>query len=128
MADLISEGMSWLSDQLKTQAATAITYRRGAWEVTLQATLGTQLLRVSDDFGASRVQWTDRDFIINADDLKLQGVKTEPERGDEILMTVDGELLTFKVAAPNLEAVFRYSDSHRKRIRIHTNFIKAEAV
>lgn len=124
MGDLLSEGLQWLTEELLAHCGRTVTYRRGADEVTLQAVIGRTLLKLDDGYGGVRMEWTDRDFLIAADDLVLGGEKTLPQRGDQVRETVDGQTLVYEVLAPGNEPEWRWSDPHRTLLRIHTKLIE----
>jgi len=123
MADMLEAANQWLADKLKTHVSRQIVYRRGGDEVTLQATVGRTLLKVDDGYGGVRMVWTDRDFLLAAQDLVLGGRPTLPERGDQILETVNGQTRTYEVMAPGNEPEWRWSDPHRTMLRIHTKLV-----
>jgi len=124
MIDVLQDGLTWLRDQLKANASQEVIYRRGAEEVTLKAVVGRTLLKLDDGYGGVRMEWTDRDFLIAAEDLILGGQRVLPERGDRILETHDGKTLVFEVLAPGNEPEWRWSDPHRTLLRIHTKLIE----
>jgi len=126
MGDLLDDGLAWLAEQLKAHASRTVVYRRGANEVTVQATVGRTLLKLDDGYGGVRMEWTDRDFVIAADDLVLGGEKTLPQRGDQVRETVDGQTLVYEVLAPGSEPEWRWSDPHRRLLRIHTKQVGVE--
>lgn len=128
MADLIQTGMDWLGDQLRANVAQTVTYSRGPRSVSLSATLGSTAFRIGDPLGGTRIERTDRDFLIAVADLILGGLTVLPERGDEVRVTrADGATVdVYEVLAPGGEPVFRWSDSHRTTIRIHTKHVGTE--
>jgi len=126
MGDLLDDGLAWLAEQLKAHASQTVVYRRGANEVTVQATVGRTLLKFDDGYGGVRMEWTDRDFLIAADDLVLGGEKTLPQRGDQVRETVDSQTLVYEVLAPGSEPEWRWSDPHRRLLRIHTKQVGVE--
>ncbi len=126
MADLFLEGMTWLADQLKEHAAQPVVYRRGSAEVVVSATFGRTLLKLEDGYGGVRMEWTDRDFLIQADDLLLGGTTTVPQRGDVIRETQGTRILVYEVMAPGREPPWRWSDPFRKVLRIHTKQVGQE--
>lgn len=126
MADFLETGTEWLTEKLKAHASRPVVYRRGADEVTVQAIIGRTLLKLADDYGGVRMEWTDRDFLIAAEDLILGGQRTLPKRGDRILETDGSQTRMYEVLAPGNEPEWRWSDPHRKLLRIHTKSIGEE--
>ena len=126
MSDMLEAANQWLAEKLKAHASRTVAYRRGADEVTVQAIVGRTLLKLDDGYGGVRMDWTDRDFLIAADDLILGGQKTLPRRGDQIRETAAGKTLVYEVLAPGSEPEWRWSDPHRRLVRIHTKQIGEE--
>jgi len=92
MPHLLRTGSNWLAEMLKEHASRPVAYRRGADEVSVQATIGRTLLKLDDGYGGVRMEWTDRDFQIHAADLMLAGNAVLPERGDRIRETQGGKV------------------------------------
>jgi len=126
MGDMLASGLGWLVEKLKGHASQPVVYKRGVHEVTVQAIIGRTLLKLDDGYGGVRMEWTDRDFLIAADDLLLGGQKTLPQRGDQIRETQDGKTLVYEVLAPGSEPEWRWSDPHRRLVRIHTKQVREE--
>ncbi len=126
MPDLLQTGSDWLADRLKTHASRQVVYRRGAQQVTVQATMGRTLLKLDDGYGGVRMEWTDPDFLIHAADLVLGGSITLPKRGDQIRETVGTQTFVYEVMAPGKEPPCRFSDPYRKVLRIHTKQVGTE--
>lgn len=126
MPDLLRFGSDWLADKLKQHASRTVVYRRGANEITVQATIGRTLLKLDDGYGGVRMEWTDRDFLIHAADLELDGQAMLPERGDQVRETQDGKTFVFEVIAPGSEPPWRWSDVFRKLLRIHSKQVGVE--
>lgn len=103
MTDLLQTGTQWLAEKLKAHASRPIVYRRGSDEVTVEAIVGRTLLKLDGGYGGVRMEWTDRDFLIAAEDLILGGQRTLPKRGDQIRETRDGKTLVYEVLAPGKE-------------------------
>jgi hypothetical protein len=127
MQDLLRSGQAWLADQLREHVATEVTYRRGADEATVRATIGRTLLKLDDGMGGVRMEWTDRDYLIRAADLVLGGNQAQPQRGDQIREVVGAETLVYEVLAPGDEPPWRWADPHRQMLRIHTKQIATES-
>jgi hypothetical protein len=126
MPDLLQTGSEWLADQLKTHASRQVVYRRGALQVAVQATVGRTLLKLDDGYGGVRMEWTDRDFLVQAADLVLGSTPTLPERGDLIRETQGAKTFVYEVMAPGKEPPWRWSDVFRKVLRIHTKQVGIE--
>jgi hypothetical protein len=126
VADLLQHGSDWLADKLKEHASRTVVYQRGSDEVELQATIGRTLLKLDDGYGGVRMEWTDRDYLIQAADLVLAGAPTLPERGDRIRETQGTTVFVFEVMAPGGEPPWRWSDVFRKLLRIHAKQVGVE--
>lgn len=126
MQDVLRNGQAWLADQLHEHGATEVTYRRGAEEAQVRATIGRTLLKLDDGYGGVRMVWTDRDYLIRAADLVLGGIPAQPLRGDQIRETVGAQTLVYEVLAPGDEPPWRWADPHRQMLRIHTKQIATE--
>ncbi len=121
MPDLFNWGMTWLSDQMLTQASETVTYARDADTVELSAVVGATEQSIRRDFGmAGDVQFTE--FIVNKAELILPNVGLAlPIPGDQIIRTVDAVPITYQVSrGPNM-AAWRSSDQYEDLIRIYTN-------
>lgn len=126
MPDLLQTGSDWLADRLKEHASRQVIYRRGGQQVAVQATIGRTLLKLDDGYGGVRMEWTDRDFLIQAADMVLGGVAVLPERGDLVRETVGTKTYVYEVMAPGKEPPWRWSDAFRKLLRIHTKQVRVE--
>jgi hypothetical protein len=126
MTDLLRLGQEWLANQLKTHASRTVIYGRGANQTSVTAIIGRTLLKLEDGYGGVHMQWTDRDFLIPPDELVLNGSQVIPERGDTIRETDNGKIYVYEVNAPGGEPTWRWSDPHRKLLRIHTKQIGIE--
>lgn len=126
MGDLIESGVGWLKDKLKAHASRQVVYRRGTSEASVRAVVGRSLLKLDDGYGGIRMVWTDRDFLIAAEDLILDGARTLPQRGDQIEQIIDGTKHIFEVLAPGNEPEWRWSDPHQTILRIHTTKLNEE--
>jgi hypothetical protein len=126
-ADILQSGIAWLTGQLQAHASQPVVYSRGALRVALCATFGRTKLMLSNEFGATRIEWTDRDFIVPAAALVLGGVVVKPKR-DDVITTDDGiERTTFSVLPYADEPHWKWCDPFRQMIRIHTQRISTEA-
>lgn len=123
---MLRDGLAWLSDRLAEHASEPVAYTRGVDSVSVPAVLGSKLLRIGDEFGGSRVLWTDMDFLVRASDLALSGVPIEPERGDLIRWASESEIQVFEVLPFGTEPPWRWSDPHQSIRRIHAKHVGAE--
>jgi hypothetical protein len=99
-----------------------VTYSRGAETVDLtnKAWTGRTLFaREPKEAGGATVVWGERDYLVPAADLVLNGRATEPARGDRVTETVGGVALVFEVMALPGEPEWRYADANRSVYRLH---------
>ncbi len=131
MSNLLQKGSDWLAQQLKTHASRPVEYKRGVAIANIQATIGRTLLKLDDGMGGVRMEWTDRDFLIQAVDLQSAGIGLPPLRGDRITELRATDALgahyeVFEVLTPGQEPHWRWSDTFFKLLRIHTKRIGSE--
>jgi hypothetical protein len=126
MADLLQNGQAWLADQLKEHASRQVVYQRGADQVSVQATIGRTKMQLDDGYGGVRIEWTDRDYLIQAADLVLNAEQIVPERGDRVLDTNGVVTSIYEVMSFGSEPPWRFSDPFGKLLRIHTKFVGVE--
>lgn len=123
MTNLLKTGATWLASQLKDSASETVVYARDTTSASVQAAFGSQLLRVSDGKGNTKIERTERDFLITAADLVLGGVLTTPQPGDLVYVALDGVTEKYEVMPPApSEAAWRYSDATKTILRIHAKF------
>ena len=115
MTDVMQQAASWLNSQRHTYTTKAVQYVRGAITITINATPGETVFRLDDGYGGV-IRTVSRDFIVQTEDLVLDGELTRPVRGDRIH---EGEI-EYEVLSPGDEPEWRFSDSERLAIRIHT--------
>lgn len=128
MADLLESGQDWLAGKLKAHASREVLYLRGASQVPVSATIGRTLLKLDDGYGGIRMEWTDRDYLIQAVEIDFGSGPVTPQRGDRIQDTVGSIVSTYEVAAYGGEPPFRPSDPFGIVLRIHTKCIEQESV
>ena len=113
--------------RFNTQAAyegVSVVYRRGQASVSLTAVPCSQLLRTTDGRGNVKTERTERDFQLLADELVLNGAKSEPEAGDYIDWNLGETMDRFELMPINNEPAWRYADPFKVVIRAHTKFRK----
>ena len=127
MTNLLKTASDWLQDRQKTHAATLIVYSRGGHQIALTATVGRTEFEIDTGDGFP-VRLESRDFLIHAADLVLGGVTVLPERHDRIRETDPaGDTVVYEVMGPTEDSPpWRYSDSFRRRLRVHTKEVDKE--
>lgn len=114
--NMLAQANAWLNAQRQKHLTVPVRYqRRNRQAIDVSAVLGRTLFRAENEYGVT-IRLESRDFLIAAADLDL-----EPERGDQIIYAGD----CYEVLAPNAEPCWRWSDSFRQTLRIHTKEIGA---
>jgi hypothetical protein len=126
--DIFDTAALWLTSQLQAHASRPIVYVRGPNQLALCATPGRSEAATLDFGEAFRVTYTDRDYLIPADRLRIGGAATLPRAGDLIREEIAGELHEFEVMAEAGIPPWRYSDPHHRLLRIHTKQIAGLSV
>lgn len=117
MGDLLAQGAAWLEQQRTRHLATTVTYVRDDLQIEIAATVGRTKYE-TDDGTAVRVEFTDRDYLILAADLVLDGQVKEPARGDLI-----------REGPREFEVLdWRFSDPYRQTLRITTKHVGATEI
>ena len=80
-----------------------------------------------DDLELIRAEYRQRDFLIDVSDYTVNGQQVEPEIGDLIYQTVNGDRLAFEVEPYNNEFVAIHTDTTRKIWRVHTKEVYYDA-
>jgi hypothetical protein len=121
MTSLMERGLAMAAAHSPTAAGGTIRYSRGASSVTLPATFGRSEFQVEDQDGI-RVEWSDRDFILQTSALVLDSAVAEPIRGDKVeTLDSNGSTIdTFEVLAPAGAKPFKYCDPQEQLIRVHS--------
>jgi hypothetical protein len=122
MADLLQSASQWLDRQRKAFASQTVTYRRGAFSVSVQATIGRSVFEVEEASGVVQ-QVESRDYLITPADLVLNSATVEPQAGDTIEETTGGRTRTYKCLPFGTEKPWRYSDPYRATFRVHTKLM-----
>ncbi|MBN9521084.1 hypothetical protein J0H58_21625 [bacterium] len=108
----------YLNAALPAALGGAVTYTRGAQQIPVADAVVGRTVFSSNQQGAARVEFGDRDYLIPVASLTALG---EPTAGDRITDVVNGVELTFQVQKPGTgEPAWRYSDPGRTTYRIHT--------
>lgn len=125
MGDLLDRGAAFLDAQRHQHLSRLVIYRRGTDEKEVQATIGKTEFEQADDAGLiHRVE--SRDFLVRTAELDLGAGPILPRAGDQVRETVGTSVFVYEVNAPGGQPPWRYSDPHRRVLRIHTKHIGTE--
>lgn len=115
MPNFLKNAEAWLDATLAASDGETVTYSRGIPNVSLTAVLGAT--PTGFDLGNGILQtWQTQDFLIAETDLELSGHEVKPAVGDEV--TSDG--VVFRVCNATDGRCWRFTDPHRRTLRIHT--------
>lgn len=114
---MLNDAMDWLSEVEDDTLANTVTYTRDGVSVSIPATVGRTPFRTDDiGTGANKIVRSDRDYLITAALLVLNGVAVTPRKGDQI---TDGGV-TYEVRPiVATEPAWRYSDAEGVKYRVH---------
>lgn len=119
MANMMDDGAAWLTDQLFSHAAMSATYSRGGDSVVLNVVRAETSADLNDEFGVN-VDVRVADFLIKQADLIILTLTVKPVRGDEVVIVIAGETITYEVLATITEDIYRESDRFGNIHRVHT--------
>lgn len=125
MGDMLATGTAWFESMRVLFMTVPVTYCRGAATAEVRATIGRTVFEVSREYGVFE-KYISRDYIIAAGELILNNDPVLPARGDQIRETQDGKIYMYEVMAPGNEPCWRWSDSYRRSLRIHTKQVGEE--
>lgn len=114
--NLLGDGDSWLTARRHESMSKAVTYSRGAQQVTVNATVGRSIEEELNQESGQVVETETRDFLFRAEDLVLGGATVTPLPGDKI---TEGAYV-YRVYAAGTDPPFRYADQERTTIRVRT--------
>lgn len=122
MADLLANGLAWLTEQRKEHLTTTAIYSRtGEDDLTLSVSRARTSQTVESMTGVS-VEVREQDWLVDADALGVYGTPT-PKRNDRIL--AEGGI--YEVMDMAGQGPWRYTDSRRATFRIHTKYVGSES-
>ncbi len=126
MPNLQQKGVAWLTSKIQANASVPAYFVRGSNFVLInQVTLGSQLLKTTDNQGNVKTERTERDFIVAANLLTFDSGATFvlPQRGDYWLLDLGKGLKRYDVMPVGNEAPWRYADPFETLVRMHTKFL-----
>lgn len=119
---LLARGAAWLARQRREHLSELVTYERpGTGSVELSAMPDESAAEIDSGDGY-RETVRSIDFKFSADDLLLGAEPVEPKAGDLIYRDVPGGREICQVTTLAGEP-WRYTDAHRRTIRVHTKRI-----
>lgn len=120
MTTLFSKARNWIRQQLERAAGVSVTYvRTGQSPIAMTAVVGRTVF-ASNMVNQAQVEFGDRDYLIKATDLTLG----EPQIGDRIHETIDGEQRIYEIMTPNTgEPAWRWSDPQHTVYRLHVKVV-----
>lgn len=119
MGNLFDKGSALVASAMRAALSTEIVYMRGSGSARIPATVGRTVFEIEDSQGVLRFE--SRDFVVSACDLVLGALPVLPQRGDLIEeRSCDGTVRTYEVTAPGREQEWRYADTARLLVRVHT--------
>lgn len=117
MATLFDKLSDWLPAKAQQAAGVSVLYTRSGTTRTITAVVGRTVFSSNLD-GGPRIEFGDRDYLIEADELAAFG---DPALGDRITETLAGESRVWEVKTPGTgEPAWRWSDPQHTRYRVHT--------
>lgn len=123
MSDRLGQGAAWLSAQRHAHATRPVLYERDGALLPLQATVGRTLFEETDNYGVVH-PIESRDYLIRSADLVLAGQPAVPRAGDRLRESLGGAVHVYEVMAFGGAPPWRYSDSVRATLRIHTRHVE----
>lgn len=119
MDALLAAGCRALAETIRLTGS-PILYQRETASVTVTAATGRSQFEINDEHGNTSVVWNDRDFLVPCTDLVLNGVATQPKRGDMITTATGAQ---YVVAGPEGTPEWQYLDPFQSVYRVHTTLV-----
>ncbi len=118
MGDVIADAALWLTGMRRNHVSRYVAYSSGGVTAPCIATASQTVFETQSEMGVIE-RWESRDFVIAVADLPVE----EPQRGDRITETLNGESVTFDVCAPRGAPIWKWADASRTAVRIHSKAI-----
>ena len=117
--NLMQRGSRFLDRKMDLANAAQVRYWRGSAFVDFEAELSNTPIG-SALSGDVTQTWQTTDILVYVSDLVLGGHAIDPERGDRVEATINGELVKFVVAETDDKRTHRWVDATtRLKHRIH---------
>lgn len=121
---LMDDAFEWLNAELKTHESREVTYWAMGESVTIaQATMG-QTRTENDNGDGAIVEGRVVDWLIDVDDILIDGETVKPEIGHSIIDSSGDRIVEYQVTDLGNEPCCRYMDRRNKKWRIHTTIRK----
>jgi hypothetical protein len=120
VSDLFSDANDFVEDMRRAYAVQSVTYRRGTYCLTIDATLTkTTVEAIGVDETAVRTRIADAIFA-KTELVDATGRFMPPEPDDEISITLEGVAHTYRprIIASD-KACWQYGDTYHRTIRVH---------
>lgn len=118
---MLYDAMQWLEQQRHQYLTINVRYKRGDEFIAVAATVGNTVFEVPDSYGVM-IKTESRDYLLRPSDLIISGRPILPMPGDRI--SENG--YEYEVMAPGNKPCWRWSDSFRNTLRIHTKLVSLE--
>jgi hypothetical protein len=125
--DLLAKGAAYLTKQRRRYFAQCVEYSRpasGGSTIDVRATIGRTQFQLEGANGVI-INAESRDFIVAAADLALDGIVTQPAKGDRIT-DADGVIFEVMPFGPD-QPHWRWCDGNRLDMRIHTKQVDQQS-
>lgn len=119
----LRESAQWLAEQQEASDGVSYTFTRGNDSVTVTAVEGRTPFRQSDTGGRSTLIWSERDILVRAAVLILDGATVLPQPGDQWEKASDSDGV-YQVHSIGGEPCYRWSDQYGIRLRIHLKRVR----
>ncbi len=123
--NMLRRGEEWLSGKMLAHASGDVEYVRAESSVGLPAVIGRTPFEEADEHGVIR-RSESRDFIFSASSLILDDEITTPRKGDRIRELIGDKWQIYQVGTQGSEPAFRFTDTSRRVIRVHTFHVGEE--
>ena len=110
---------------LKNHRGLAVSYSRGLSSCELTAVPGRTRMAIQDESGLT-LYTQERDWLIQAAELVLDGTAVLPETGDRIRLVVGAQALVYEVQPLDAERPYRLCDDLGRVLRVHVRHVATE--
>lgn len=133
---LFGDSFDLMGDVLNDVVGVEVLYLRGddkAYRFEMIATVGATTFVVEQDNAYVNREY--RDYLFQADDLSEELLANPtssvaedglPKKRDRVVEIVGDEAIVYEVRGPVGVSHFQYSDTSRKRVRVHTQKLTVE--